>query len=191
MVPQDNRKSRPRMLATNEKGRAFQWNVPETIAGRGTIGRGAAGRHAVAPEVREADIRVLTRCEPVLTVRERACVVRRVLGFVMTRALRRASVLRKEAPMPSPTSTARRETLNLRIKPEDRGLIDRAAQLTGKTKTDFVLEAARRAAEDALLERTLFLAGPAAFEAFRTRLDEPPHPNDRLRRTLQTPAPWE
>jgi uncharacterized protein (DUF1778 family) len=87
--------------------------------------------------------------------------------------------------------TARRDTLNLRIKPEDRRLIDRAAQLTGKTKTDFVLEAARRAAEDALLDRTLFLAGPEAFEAFRARLDEQPHPNDRLRRSLQTPAPWE
>ena len=87
--------------------------------------------------------------------------------------------------------TPRRDTLNLRIKPEERGLIERAAQLTGKTRTDFVLDAARRAAEDALLDRTLFIAGPEAFDAFRARLDEAPHPNDRLRRTLQTPAPWE
>ena len=86
---------------------------------------------------------------------------------------------------------AHRDTLNLRIKPDDRGLIDRAAKLTGKTKTDFVLEAARRAAEDALLDRTLFVVGPEAFDAFRARLDEPPHPNKKLRRTLQTPAPWE
>ena len=42
----------------------------------------------------------------------------------------------------------RRDTLNLRIKPELRGLIDRAAELTGKNRTDFVLSAARRAAED-------------------------------------------
>jgi uncharacterized protein (DUF1778 family) len=93
--------------------------------------------------------------------------------------------------MLNPKPTARRDTLNLRIKPDDRRLIDRAAKLTGKTKTDFVLEAARRAAEDALLDRTLFLAGPEAFEAFRARLDKPPHPNERLRRSLQTPAPWE
>ena len=86
---------------------------------------------------------------------------------------------------------AHRDTLNLRIKPDDRGLIDRAAKLTGKTKTDIVLEAARRAAEDALLDRTLFVVGPEAFDAFRARLDEPPHPNEKLRRTLQTPAPWE
>ena len=93
--------------------------------------------------------------------------------------------------MPSVKPTGRRETLNLRIRPSDRGLIDRAAQLTGKTKTDFVLEAARRAAEDALLDRTLFVVGPDAFEAFQARLDEAPHPNAKLRRALQTPAPWD
>jgi len=93
--------------------------------------------------------------------------------------------------MPVSKTTLRRDTLNLRIKQEDRGLIDRAARITGKTKTDFVLDAARRAAEDALLDRTLIIVGPDAFEAFRARLDEPPHPNDRLLRTLRTPAPWE
>ena len=86
---------------------------------------------------------------------------------------------------------ARRDTLNLRIRPEDRALIDRAAQLAGKTKTDFVLEAARRAAEDALLDRTLFVVGPEAFDAFRARLDEPPRANEKLRRALRTAAPWE
>ncbi len=93
--------------------------------------------------------------------------------------------------MPNAKPAGRRDTLNLRIKPDDRGLIDRAAQLTGKTKTDFVLEAARRAAEDALLDRTLFVVGPDAFDAFRARLDEKPHPSDKLRRALETPAPWE
>ncbi|MGA7564429.1 MAG: DUF1778 domain-containing protein [Desulfobaccales bacterium] len=93
--------------------------------------------------------------------------------------------------MPKPKPTARRNTLNLRIKPDDRGLIDRAAQLTGKTKTDFVIEAARRAAQDALLDRTLLVVGPQAFHAFWARLDEPPHPNEKLRRALQTAAPWE
>jgi uncharacterized protein (DUF1778 family) len=93
--------------------------------------------------------------------------------------------------MPNTKPTARRDTLNLRIKPEDRGLIDRAAKLTGKTRTDFVLEAARRAAEEALLDRTLFVVGPEAFAAFRARLDETPHPNEKLRRALQTAAPWD
>lgn len=85
----------------------------------------------------------------------------------------------------------RRSTLNLRIKPELRGLIDRAAELTGKTRTDFVLDAARQAAENAVLDRTLSAVSPKAYAEFLARLDAPPQPNVRLRRALKTPAPWE
>jgi uncharacterized protein (DUF1778 family) len=84
-----------------------------------------------------------------------------------------------------------RDTLNLRIKPELRGLIERAAELTGKNRTEFVLNAARHAAEDALLDRTAFAVSPKAYAEFLARLDAPPNPNARLVRSLQTPAPWE
>ena len=93
--------------------------------------------------------------------------------------------------MPKSQTMARRDTLNLRIKPEERGLIDRAATLTGKTRTDFVLEAARRAAEEALLARAVFAVSPETYAAFLARLDEAPKPNERLRRTMQTAAPWD
>lgn len=86
---------------------------------------------------------------------------------------------------------AKRDTLNIRIKPELRGLIDRAAELSGKNRTDFVLDAARLAAEDALLDRTVFVVNPKGYAEFLARLDAPPRPNARLRRSLQTPAPWE
>ena len=92
--------------------------------------------------------------------------------------------------MASPRTT-RREPLNLRIKPEERGLIDRAATITGKLRTDFVLEAARQAAEQALLDRTVFTVSPEAYARFLARLDEPPKPNDRLRRTIEAVPPWE
>lgn len=86
---------------------------------------------------------------------------------------------------------APRETLNLRVKPELRGLIDRAAKITGKNRTEFVLNAARHAAEDALMDRTVFAVKPKAYAEFLARLDAPPHPNPNLRRTLATAAPWE
>jgi uncharacterized protein (DUF1778 family) len=86
---------------------------------------------------------------------------------------------------------SKRDTLNLRIKPELRGLIDRAAALTDRNRTDFVLSAARRAAEDALLDRTVFVVNPKAYAEFLIRLDAPPRPNARLRRSLQTVAPWD
>jgi uncharacterized protein (DUF1778 family) len=89
------------------------------------------------------------------------------------------------------TAAAKRETLNLRIRPEVRGMIDRAAELLGKSRTDFVLEAASRAAEDALLDRSLFSVGPAAYGEFLARLDAPPEANERLRKALRTQPPWE
>jgi uncharacterized protein (DUF1778 family) len=85
----------------------------------------------------------------------------------------------------------KRDTLNIRIKPEVRSLIDRAAHLLGKNRTDFVLDAARHAAEDALLDRTVFVVSPAAYKEFLARLDAPTRPNPRLRRSLRTPAPWD
>ena len=90
-----------------------------------------------------------------------------------------------------PRRAAKRETLNLRIKPEERGLIDRAAKSVGKNRTDFVLEAARRAAEEALLDRTIFTVSRKAYAEFLARLDAPAKPNERLRRTMRSRAPWE
>ncbi|MCG1056053.1 DUF1778 domain-containing protein [Mycetohabitans sp. B5] len=74
----------------------------------------------------------------------------------------------------SNTALAKRETLNLRIKPKERSLIDRAAKVRGKNRTDFVLEAARAAAEDALLDQTIMTASPKAYAAFVARLDMSP-----------------
>ncbi len=85
----------------------------------------------------------------------------------------------------------KRDSLNLRIKPEERGLIDRAARTLGKTRTDFVLEAARRAAEEALLDRTELRVSREAYAEFLARLDAPPRPNARLLRTMKTKALWE
>ena len=85
----------------------------------------------------------------------------------------------------------KRQSLNLRIKPEERGLIDRAAKTLGKNRTDFMLDAARRAAEEALLDRTILTVSLKAYAEFLARLDAPPQPNERLRRTMRTSAPWE
>jgi uncharacterized protein (DUF1778 family) len=87
--------------------------------------------------------------------------------------------------------TTPRNTLNLRIKPEERDLIDMAAKIKGKNRTDFILEAARTMAEETLLERTIFWTSPEAYAEFLALLDAPPQPNERLRKTMQTSAPWD
>ena len=89
------------------------------------------------------------------------------------------------------SAPSHREALNIRIKLDVRELIDRAAELTGRTRTDFVLDAARSAAENALLDQTVVTLSPEAYREFVARLDAPPKPNSRLVKTLQTPAPWD
>jgi uncharacterized protein (DUF1778 family) len=83
-----------------------------------------------------------------------------------------------------------RETLNIRIRAEERGLIDRAAAARGTNRTDFILDAARRAAEDTLLDQALISVGSKAYAEFVARLDAPAKPNSRLRRTMRNSPPW-
>ncbi len=84
-----------------------------------------------------------------------------------------------------------REPLNMRVRPEVRRMIDHAAAITGKNRTDFVLDAARQAAQNAVLDQTVLALNSKAYAAFVALLDAPPKPNDRLRKSLQTKAAWE
>lgn len=89
------------------------------------------------------------------------------------------------------TAARKRDTINLPIRPEERGLIDRAAAALGKTPMDFVLDAAMRAAEATLLDRSVLVLDPDQFDAFVARLDAPLRENPRLCRTMVTKAPWD
>ncbi len=81
--------------------------------------------------------------------------------------------------------------LNIRVKPATRNLIDRAAELLGKTRTDFMLEASERRAEEVLLDRTVFTVSPEAYAEYLARLDAPTQSNERLKRTMSIKAPWD
>lgn len=94
--------------------------------------------------------------------------------------------------MPAAKSvSAKHETLHLRIMSAERDLIDRAAKARGKSRTDFILEAACAAAEEVLIDQRTIMADPYAYQAFLVRLDQPPVPNATLRKTMQTSASWE
>ncbi len=80
--------------------------------------------------------------------------------------------------------------LNIRIKPAVRNVIDRAAELTGKTRTDFMIEASEQRAVDVLLDRSVITVDPETYAAFVARFDAPPEANERLRRTMTTVPPW-
>jgi uncharacterized protein (DUF1778 family) len=54
-----------------------------------------------------------------------------------------------------------------------------------------MLKAARRKAQDVLLDQALFTVDADTFEKFRAMLARPLPPTDKLRRLLKTKAPWE
>jgi uncharacterized protein (DUF1778 family) len=93
-----------------------------------------------------------------------------------------ARILREEAGS---------RTISLRVARQRSDLIDRAARATGKTRTEFILESATRAAEEVLLDRRLFHLDAARYEAFERALDAPPRPMEELRQLLARPASWE
>jgi uncharacterized protein (DUF1778 family) len=88
-------------------------------------------------------------------------------------------------------SAARSGVINIRVRPDERALIDRAASAQGKSRSDFMLEASRRAAEEALLDQAVLRVDAATYRRFVELLDAPPRPNAALRRLMLTKAPWE
>lgn len=81
--------------------------------------------------------------------------------------------------------------LSMRLPDADIALIDRAAGMRGRSRTDFVREAAVRAAEDVLMESTLVRMSPSGFKAFMKALAEPATAVPEMVELLKRPAPWE
>jgi uncharacterized protein (DUF1778 family) len=86
-----------------------------------------------------------------------------------------------------------RETvpMNMRAKAWQRDLIDQAAERLGRSRSDFILAAACREAQDVLLGQPFFMVDAGTFAKFRAMLDRPLPPTDKLRRLLKTKAPWD
>ena len=86
---------------------------------------------------------------------------------------------------------AKTTTFNIRSSQHDLDIIDRAATIQGKSRTEFVLEASRQEAEDVLLNRTFFALDDATYDAFVALLDEPTPSTGVLRDLLRSTPPWE
>ncbi len=82
-------------------------------------------------------------------------------------------------------------TINIRAQRRQRDLIDRAAQAIRKTRTEFMLDSACRAAEDTLLDQRMFLLDEERHAKFVAALEAPPKPNHKLKQLLSRKAPWE
>ena len=80
--------------------------------------------------------------------------------------------------------------INLRALPEQRDLIDHAATLLGKNRSDFMLEAACDKAQAVVLDQVFFSLNTEKFQQFTAMLDAPPSYNPGLERLMSVAAPW-
>ena len=83
------------------------------------------------------------------------------------------------------------QPLSMRLPDTDIAIIDRAATLRGRSRTDFVREAAVRAAEDVLMEAVPVRMTPEGFDAFMKVLAGPAAPVPEMVELLRRRAPWE
>lgn len=86
--------------------------------------------------------------------------------------------------------TGAKETrISVRIKPAQKALIARAAQLRHTTLTEFVLENALHAASQLVAEEKHFEMTPEQFKRFSRALDAPPAKNLKaMQRLLNEPS---
>lgn len=82
-------------------------------------------------------------------------------------------------------------SINLRALPEQRDLIDHAANLLGKNRSDFMLEAACSAAQAVVLDQVFFSLDADKFKQFTALLDAPLSLNPGLERLMDVKAPWD
>lgn len=85
----------------------------------------------------------------------------------------------------------RAAAINLRAPPEHRDLIDQAANLLGKNRSDFMLEAACERAPSVLLDQVFFGLGAEKFQQFTAMPEAPPRANEGLERLMAVKAPWQ
>lgn len=94
------------------------------------------------------------------------------------------------AVMERPLVSETKGSINLRIETHTRQLIDDAAAVLGKTRTEFMIDSARALAIDVLLDQRLFALDSSRYDAFLHALDNPPPPGPRLRALLRRVPAW-
>lgn len=108
----------------------------------------------------------------------------RPIASLLTTATRRWMLRIRQIGLPK-VDPVRDVAINLRPTPEQRDLIDQAATLLGKRRSDFILQAACERARE-----VFFSLDADKFQQFTALLDAPAAPNAGLERLLSVQSPW-
>jgi uncharacterized protein (DUF1778 family) len=89
-----------------------------------------------------------------------------------------------------PSARRKDDVIQIRASAEAKAILNRAAALRGQKLSEFMLESARRQAEDTLLDQRTFFLDDAAHARFLALLDAPPEVSAKTAR-LRRKAPWQ
>lgn len=92
--------------------------------------------------------------------------------------------------MPSPAKR-KDHPLSMRLPEADIAVIDRAASLQNRSRTDFVREAAVRAAEEVLMDNAFVRMSKGGFAAFMAAIAAPARPVPAMVEVFRRKAPWD
>jgi uncharacterized protein (DUF1778 family) len=81
-------------------------------------------------------------------------------------------------------STLKTTTVQLRLRPGQKAILARAAELRRTSLSNFMLEHAYEAAQQVIAEQVDILLPPAEWDAFCKALDAPPRPIPALTKLL-------
>jgi uncharacterized protein (DUF1778 family) len=79
----------------------------------------------------------------------------------------------------------------MRLADADGAIIDRAARIRGRSRAEFMRDAAVRMAEEVIIEDTANRMSAEGLAAFAAMLDNPAKPVPEMVALLKRPAPWE
>jgi uncharacterized protein (DUF1778 family) len=81
--------------------------------------------------------------------------------------------------------------INLRARREQLGIIDLAAKLQGKSRADFICQAAYEKANACILDQVFFCLYTDRFSEFNAILEAPQRLNPGIERLMAIRPPWE
>ena len=82
--------------------------------------------------------------------------------------------------------------VSLRFRDDDLNIIDRGAEASGLSRTEFMRQAAIHKAQMAILNETVIRLSPEGWEHFLSVIEAPVSPMpDKVRERLSRKAPWD
>lgn len=84
-----------------------------------------------------------------------------------------------------PRTAQRQDRISIRLSPQSKRKLERAAAYADKTLTDFVVDVALQKADAIVRENEVIALNAEEWERFQELLLNPPAPNERLQRALE------